>query len=63
MLEKKVCLITGASSGIGENLARILIKQGWIVIGIGRRLERLTALQQELGVDVFYPFFCDVTKP
>lgn len=48
---------------MGEGLARLLIKQGWSVVAIARRLDRLTTLQNELGKDSFYPFYCDVTKP
>jgi len=35
----KTVLITGASSGIGESLAEIFLKQGWTVIGANRRKE------------------------
>jgi short-subunit dehydrogenase len=42
-------LITGATSGIGEALARTLAARGDAVIGTGRREERLAALAQELG--------------
>ncbi|WP_341808160.1 SDR family NAD(P)-dependent oxidoreductase [Wolbachia endosymbiont (group E) of Neria commutata] len=48
-MNRKVCLITGASSGIGESLARLLIKYGWFVVGTTRRSERLEKLKEELG--------------
>lgn len=60
---KKISLITGVSSGIGEHLARLLIQKGWIVIGIARRKEILERLEKELGSDVFIPYRCDVTQP
>ena len=43
-MDRKTCLITGASSGIGESLARLLIKDGWLVVGIARRTEKLEKL-------------------
>ncbi|WP_375604284.1 SDR family NAD(P)-dependent oxidoreductase [Wolbachia endosymbiont of Anurida maritima] len=58
---RKICLITGASSGIGESLARLLIKDGWFVIGIARRTEKLEKLKEELGSN-FLPITCDVGK-
>lgn len=60
---KKISLITGVSSGIGEHLARLLIQQGWLVIGIARRKEVLDKLEKELGSEVFIPYRCDVTQP
>jgi NADP-dependent 3-hydroxy acid dehydrogenase YdfG len=49
-------LITGASSGFGEAIAKIFAKNKWNVILTGRRLERLQKVHQELkpfGVEVF----------
>ncbi|RDD34293.1 Fatty acyl-CoA reductase [Wolbachia endosymbiont of Cylisticus convexus] len=60
-MDKKICLITGTSSGIGESLARLLIKDGWFVIGIARRTEKLEKLKEELGSN-FLPITCDVGK-
>ncbi|WP_454702439.1 SDR family oxidoreductase [Agrobacterium burrii] len=42
-------LITGATSGFGQATARRFIREGWKVIGTGRRAERLEALAAELG--------------
>ena len=39
-----VCWVTGASSGIGEALAKRLVKQGWTVIVSARSAEKLDAL-------------------
>ena len=44
----RVAVITGASSGIGEELARELSRQGWSVGLIARRNDRLAALAGEI---------------
>ena len=41
--------ITGATAGIGAATARVLAKDGWHVIGTGRRAARLGAMSDELG--------------
>lgn len=53
-------LITGATAGIGEACARAFAQAGWRVIGTGRRAERLQALADELGPDIFHPCVYDV---
>jgi 3-hydroxy acid dehydrogenase / malonic semialdehyde reductase len=55
----KTCLITGASSGIGRELAIEMVRNGWKVIGIALREELLKELAQDLGPS-FIPYQCDV---
>ena len=38
-MEKRVALVTGASSGIGEEIARQLSKEGYTVYGTSRNAE------------------------
>ena len=45
-------LITGASSGIGRDMARELSRRGYDLILVARRQERLHALQEELPTRV-----------
>jgi len=48
MSTKRLVLITGATSGIGEATARLLAKNGFRLIICGRRKDRLKRLEQEL---------------
>ncbi len=52
--------ITGASSGIGRELARQLIKDGHSVWGIARRENLLNDIKKELGDSFFYTA-CDAS--
>lgn len=45
----RVAVITGASSGIGEATARALAAGGYRVALLARRLDRVTAIADELG--------------
>jgi NADP-dependent 3-hydroxy acid dehydrogenase YdfG len=56
---KKIAFVTGATSGIGLETSRLLLKDGWHVIGTGRREEKLLAFQEEWGGQ-FLPLSFDV---
>ncbi|MBO6181360.1 oxidoreductase [bacterium] len=58
MKDKKVILITGASSGMGYESAKLLAKEGHIVYGGARSLDKMEALK-EFGVA---PLYLDVTN-
>ena len=47
-------LITGASSGIGADMARVLVDEGYEVILVARRKTRLEKLAKELGDKASY---------
>lgn len=64
-MAKRYAMITGASSGIGREIARLLAKKGFHLILVARRKERLLCLQEEItgnsSVNVIVEE-CDVSK-
>lgn len=63
-LKGKVAVISGASSGLGKQMAKGFAKQGADLVILARRLDRLEELKSELeseGVKVL-PIKCDVTS-
>jgi len=51
MAEKKIALVTGASSGIGRAIAEKLVKEGYEVYGIGRNFTDDTAAESQRIAD------------
>jgi NAD(P)-dependent dehydrogenase (short-subunit alcohol dehydrogenase family) len=63
LAEGKVAIVTGALSGIGEELSRGLVAKGWKVAGLDLAAQRpaVDELSKELG-DQFSFIACDVSK-
>lgn len=60
----KVAVVTGASAGIGAAIAASLVKEGLLVVGLARRLEKLEKLSSSLGgaKGKLYARECDVSN-
>ena len=61
-LQGKVCVVTGASSGIGKHTALDLAKDGAIVCLVARREEKLAEVLAELPGQGHTLFVCDVSE-
>jgi len=59
--EGRIALVTGATSGFGEAMARRLIAAGARVIATGRRADRLASLAKDLATDRLLTSELDVT--
>lgn len=62
-LENKIALVTGASAGMGKSITTKFLQAGMIVIGTGRRKEKLEKLVENLSKEErkhFIPFCGDV---
>ena len=64
MIQDKIIVITGASSGIGYSTAKALAKKGAKIVAGARRLDRLETLKKEIIDDDGEIIICetDVTK-
>ena len=56
-MDERVAVITGGSSGIGAELARLLVADGWRCVLVARGEERLREVAGELGAEAEV---CDV---
>uniref|UniRef100_A0A1L8EGS4 Putative dehydrogenase n=1 Tax=Haematobia irritans TaxID=7368 RepID=A0A1L8EGS4_HAEIR len=63
--QNKVAVVTGASSGIGAAVCKVLIENGMIVVGLARRLVKMnTTMSKTIPQDKqhnFHGFKCDVS--
>jgi NAD(P)-dependent dehydrogenase (short-subunit alcohol dehydrogenase family) len=50
-LDSKVALVTGASAGMGNDIAKLFAKEGASVVVIARRKERLADLVAQIEAD------------
>ncbi|XP_068173184.1 dehydrogenase/reductase SDR family member 11-like [Antennarius striatus] len=61
----RVALVTGASSGIGESIAKELVRYGMKVMGCARNVEKVQKLAAECQSEglsgVLVPFQCDLS--
>ncbi|MGB3145587.1 MAG: SDR family oxidoreductase [Maribacter sp.] len=53
-LKHKVCIVTGATSGMGKAIARSFVSEGARVILSGRNEERGLSLEKELGANAIF---------
>lgn len=58
---RKIAIVTGSALGLGYELARQLIDQGWFVAGIDFNTERQTELSKSFGKDEYRAFVGDVS--
>ncbi len=61
-MQKKVVVITGASSGIGKALAEKYAAEGWSLVLGARRIDRLQELQNKLTGSEVLAIKTDVTQ-
>ena len=63
MNDRKIALITGATSGIGKNTAEAFIEAGYRVVVTGRRKELLDKIVADCDADNALACAADVTDP
>ena len=52
--KNRVAVVTGASSGIGATICKLLCQNGMKVVGCARRIEKLE--EMKMGLQNFYPY-------
>jgi NAD(P)-dependent dehydrogenase (short-subunit alcohol dehydrogenase family) len=62
MEKSKIIVVTGASSGVGEDVSLRFARRGWTVCALARSPEALGRLGRADPRHVF-PFPCDVSRP
>lgn len=55
-MRKDTAIVTGASSGIGLEISKVLCRLGYEVFGIGRNFDK----DKELTAESFHPILCDL---
>jgi short-subunit dehydrogenase len=60
--KKKIAFVTGVSDGIGAAFTKILLENGWEVIGISRNEQKLNSFKKSINSisNVFKSYKCDV---
>ena len=60
--KKKIAFVTGVSDGIGAAFTKILLENGWEVIGISRNQQKLNSFKKSINLisNVFKSYKCDV---
>ena len=62
-LDGKVCIVTGASSDIGEGIVRRFVEEGAIVVLMSRNLKSLEEVRSRVGhTDRTVSVICDITS-
>lgn len=61
-LDKKVCVVTGASSDIGGGIVKRFVEEGALVVLISRNLESMEKVRQQVGsTNRTVSMVCDIT--
>ena len=58
---KRIAIVTGSALGLGYELAKQLIEQGWFVAGIDFNAERQNELEREWAYESYRAFVGDVS--